>query len=159
MKAVLLTGPIGAGKTALGADLAEMLGDRGIRTAVIDLDWLGWVVPGPVDGLIERNLEAVWPNLRSEGVERLVLTRALDKSEQLDAVRAALPDVEVTVVNVSASPDTIAERLRRRDSGAVLEEHLAQQLELARVENFEIENEGRPIRVVAEELLDRLGWS
>jgi predicted kinase len=159
VKGVLITGAIGAGKTALAADVAEALGERGTRTAVVDLDWLGWVGPGPVDGLIAANLEAIWPNLRSSGVERLVLTRALEKAEQLDAVRAAVPEAEIVVVKVTASPGTIAERLRSRDTGAVLEEHLAQTLEPAPVEDFEIENDGRPIREVAEELLRRLGWS
>jgi predicted kinase len=158
VKSVLLTGAIGAGKTALAADVAEVLGERGTRTAVVDLDWLGWVVPGPVDGLIARNLAAIWPNLVAAGVERLVLTRALDKAEQLEAVRAAAPGLDITVVRVPASPETIADRLVARDTGAVLEEHLAHPLELAPVENFEVENDDRPIREVSEELLRRLGW-
>jgi hypothetical protein len=126
---------------------------------VVDLDWLGWVVPGPVDGLIARNLAAVWPNLRAAGVERLVLARALDRPEELDDIRSAVSGIELTVVKVNASPETIAKRLRRRDTGAVLEEHLRQELDLAPVEDLEIENDGRPIREVAEELLRRLEWA
>jgi hypothetical protein len=159
VKAVLLTGAIGAGKTALAADLAEALAEAGTRTAVVDLDWLGWVVPGRADGLIVQNLGAIWPNFRSAGVERLVLARALDKRGELEAIKAAVPGVELTVVKVTASPGTIAERLRRRDTGAVLEEHLAQSLDLAAVEDFEIENDGRSIREVARELLRRLDWA
>jgi dephospho-CoA kinase len=159
VKAVLLTGAIGAGKTALAADVAEALAERGTRTAVVDLDWLGWVAPGPVDGLIVKNLEAIWPNFRAAGAERLVLARALDEHEELEAIRAAVPGVDLAVVKVTASPETIAERLRHRDTGAVLEEHLAQPLDLAPVEDFEIENDGRPIREVALELLRRLDWA
>jgi Ni2+-binding GTPase involved in maturation of urease and hydrogenase len=36
---------------------------------------------------------------------------------------------------------------------------LADELEAAAVEDFAVSNDGRPVREVAEEILDRLGWT
>jgi adenylylsulfate kinase len=166
---VLLTGAIGVGKTAVAVELGALLEERGARPALLDLDWLGWLRPRPdsywtIDELIARNLSAMWPNLRAAGADRLVLTRALRRSDQLAAIREALPDVALVVVRVNADAGTIEKRLRARDSGEILREHLSQAVEMAgeldsgRVEDFRVENDGRPVQEVAHELLRRLGW-
>jgi gluconate kinase len=169
VRAVLLTGPVGAGKTAVAMELGELLAERRLSTAVIDLDWLGWFHPASSDGpspdeLIVENLASVWPRFREAGARYFVLARALTEREQVDALRRALPDVELTVVLIAASQAAIAERLGRRDEGVVLHEHLAEStemaaaLERARLEDVRIENERPPVRDAAEELLSALGW-
>ena len=166
---MLLTGTIGSGKTTLAAELGEILGGRGVGAAVIDLDWLGWFhappeSPRPVSELIARNLAAVWPAFRDAGAMRVVLARMIMESGEVDAYKGALPGVDLAVVRVDAPLETIYERLARRDSGAVLEGHLAEAaataaaLERLAVEDFVIDNGGRPIPEVAEELLERLAW-
>ena len=170
VRGVLLTGPVGSGKTAVAMELGELLDERAIPTAVIDLDWLGWFHAGdaraapPPDELIVDNLRAIWPRFRSAGARRRVMARALTSAEGVQALRDALPGVDVAVGLVGASPEVIAERLGRRDSGAVLREHLeesasmARALEEAGVEDFRIDNDGASARLAAEELLRRLGW-
>jgi adenylylsulfate kinase len=170
VRAVLLTGPIGAGKTVVAMELGELLAERGLPTAVIDLDWLGWFHPGDAPGatpdeLIADNLRAVWPRFREAGARYLVLARALTTGAQVAAVRDALGDVELTVVLVHASTGAIAERLGRRDEGEVLREHLAESEVMARAlagagfANLRIENERGPVRDAADELLEALGWA
>jgi adenylylsulfate kinase-like enzyme len=167
---VLLTGTIGSGKNAVAAEIGEVLEERGLPTAVIDLDWLGWFHRAPdgdftTDSLIMKNLAATWPNFLSAGMRYAVLVRAIESRAQIDELRRTLPDTEVTVVRLTASPNTISERLRRRDTGAVLEEHLVQAVELERalddahVDDVRVANENRPIREVAEEVVRRLGWA
>jgi hypothetical protein len=167
--AVLITGTIGSGKTALAVELGDVLGGRGHATAVIDLDWLGWFHPpagatsAPTQ-LIVRNLASVWPNFRDEGARYLVMARMIQTAAEVEAIEAALGDVSPTVVRVSASEETIEARLRARDTGAELEGHLLDFAELNRqldelaVDDLRIENDGRPIRDVADDLLVRLGW-
>ncbi len=157
---VLVTGPVGVGKTAVAVELAELVSG----TAVVDLDWLGWFRPdGPVspDDLIVRNLALVWPTFREAGARRLVLGRALAGGERLRALRGAVPDVELTVVRLTASDVVLEGRLRRRDAGATLEHHLAER-EAWREDGLDapsVATDGRSIREVAEAVLAEIGWA
>ena len=158
-QAVLITGPVGVGKTSLAAELGDVLAERGTVAAVVDLDWLGWLpsaVNGSIDALILRNLEAVWPNFRDAGAERLVLARSVRDAQLVTKLREAY---DLQVVRLRASEETVAARLAGRDTGAQLEEHLAERTEEADVADFEFANDGPPIRDVAEELLRRLAWA
>jgi hypothetical protein len=167
---LLITGTLGSGKTVLAADIGELLEDREPPTAIIDLDWLGWVSPSPsgpyaIDRLILSNLAAVWPNLEAVGAGRLVLARTVLDRELIEGVGDAIGPVGLTVVRVTASTDTIAARLGARDTGAVLAQHLAEAADFAGVldemggEDFRVSNDGRPIREVSEEIVARAGWS
>jgi hypothetical protein len=165
---LLITGTIGTGKTAVAAEIGLLLDDLSLPTAVVDLDWLGWVHLGRafhgLDQLIAVNLAAIWPNLRDAGARRLVLVRAVHDRESVAVLQRALPEADLTVVRLVASPDTIRGRLRARDAGAVLEEHLAETLTMdeamdgAAVEDFQVENDGRALREVGIEVLRRACW-
>jgi adenylylsulfate kinase len=166
---LLLTGTVGSGKTAVAAEIGLLLDEAGLPGAIVDLDWLGWVHVGRsftgVERLIAQNLAAVWPNLRAAGARRLVLVRALRRREDVEALRRALPEADLTVVRLVASAQTVGARLRRRDSGRILEEHLVEAVAMQRamdqaaLEDFRIENDGRPPRAVAEDVMRRAGWT
>jgi hypothetical protein len=171
LEAVLLTGTLGSGKTSIAVEIAELVGEAGLGHAVIDLDWLAWARPAQgatgwtVDRVLEENLASVVCTFRSAGIRHLVMARALLSRSQLDLVRHALPKADVTVFRVLASAATVEERLRRRDSGVTLREHLEEALEFsaamdaAGLEDERVDNDGgRPIRDVAVEVLKRLGW-
>ena len=167
-RAVLITGGIGAGKTSLAVELGELLGERGMPTAVIDLDWLGWLCGGPAEhsfeALIAENLEAVWPNYEVAGATHFVLTRAVHGQAELEALRRAVPSDGLAIVRVAAAPELVEERLRQRDTGVELEHHLAEaspsaeRAESLGAEDFNVQNDNRPVREVAAEVLERLGW-
>jgi adenylylsulfate kinase-like enzyme len=42
VRALLITGTYGSGKSTLAEELAEVLGERAMAHAAIDLDWLMW---------------------------------------------------------------------------------------------------------------------
>jgi hypothetical protein len=149
-------------------ELGELLAERNLPTAVIDLDWLGWF-HGPPDGpspneLIATNLRAIWPTFQEAGASHLVLARAVTSRADVDVIRSALDGVELTVVLVSASPDVIAERLARRDEGEVLRQHLeeseqmSEALARAGLEDVRIENGDGSAREAAQDLLEALSW-
>lgn len=155
--AVLLTGPVGVGKTVVAAELGELLAELGVRAAVIDLDWLGWLAgaDGGIDELIVRNLDATWPNYEAAGAERAVLARSVRDRRLVEALRARF---DLTVVRLTASDETVAARLGRRDAGSQLAEHLAEGGREADVPDFEVTNDGASVREVAHEVLRRVGW-
>jgi adenylylsulfate kinase len=168
-RAILLTGTMGSGKTAVAIAIGDLLELREQPYALVDLDWLGWVDPAPFSLLTQRvvlaeNLRLIWPTFREAGVERLVLARYVEDRAQLDELRAALPGVELAVVRLVASEAVIEGRLRARDTGAQLAEHLAETAEFAAraeanaLEDAVVDNGERPLADVAADVLKAAGW-
>lgn len=136
--------------------------------ALVDLDWLGWIhlrsAEEPLDELIARNLAAILPNLEDAGASHLVMARGIWRTSGLDALRKALSGAELRVVRLTAAPEVIAQRLRRRDDGQTLAEHLeeapdmARALEAAKLEDAVVPNQDRTVRETAQEVLQIVHW-
>ncbi len=166
---LLLTGTVGSGKTVVAIEIGHMLEQQGKPAAVVDLDWLGWLHLHPssisADQLIARNLAAIWPNLREAGMRYAVLARAVLGRDALDALRVAIPEADLVVVRLTASPGTIEGRLGQRDSGQELDEHLRESMEMSRVmdqaglEETSVVTDDQAPREVAREVLERVGWT
>ncbi len=93
-QAVLISGTIGAGKTSVAVELGRLLEGRGAGTAVVDLDWLGWVhlsddSPVSIDDVIVRNLADVWSNLRGAGITHLNLDEGCGCGSKSVALRTS----------------------------------------------------------------------
>src|SRR4051794_16546696 len=133
--------------------LGELLEERDEPYALVDLDWLCWARPrtGTPHELLCVNLAGVAAAYADHGVESLVLARALVSEAELEAVRAALPGVDVTTGRLVAHAETREARLRARDSGAELEEPLALLAagEAPRFEDAEVEADGAPAAIAA----------
>ncbi|HET7036837.1 MAG TPA: hypothetical protein VFI42_14225 [Thermomicrobiaceae bacterium] len=166
---LLITGPVGVGKTTVASEVSELLEAARIAHAFVDIDALRWCYPGPPGdrfraGLALRNLAAIWPNFAACGATRLVLADVLEDRAELAGYQRALPGAAITVVRLRAAPETLAARVARRELGAGLEWHLARARELAArmdarpVEDLLVETEGRGVRAVAEEIVRRAGW-
>jgi adenylylsulfate kinase len=153
VRAILLTGGVGAGKTTVLQALGELLEERAEPYALVDLDWLCWARPrtGTPHELLCVNLAAVAAAYADHGVESLVLARHLVSAAELEAVRAALPRVAVTAVRLVADAATRETRLRARDGGAELEEHLTllRAGDAPRFEDAEVPAEDDPAAVAA----------
>ena len=152
---------VGVGKSSVLEEITSILEREGSGYAVVELDDLA-VLPRtdpsrPLhDELVER-LAAFWAGTRTE---RLVLARFLERPEQLRSIRQALPDVDLFVVRLVAPPALIEKRLRARDEGAELEEHLAF-LRAGDPSGFEdavVEIGNRSPREIATEVLAAAGW-
>ena len=170
-KVLLITGTVGAGKTALAREVGELLRRSGVAGGMIDLDALSYACAGPVEDrfnadLVVRNLTAIWPNYQARGVDHLVLARYVAHAGELEAYRAAIPFSTLTVCRVTAPAPTVRERLRRREIGVERDFLLALSQTLAAepgdraFEDFIVENgPDRSITDVAEEVLARAGWA
>jgi hypothetical protein len=165
-RALLLTGGLATGKTAVAREVVAAAADLGIHVAAIDLDWLGWATGATlgVDELIGRNLADVAANYAHAGIDDLVLARAVLSPLSLQTVNEALPGWVVIVVRLHASRTILEQRLRARDSGAELDEHLAEIDEVTRRATNTLSsvpvvlNEDRALREVALEVMRLARW-
>lgn len=157
---------MGAGKTSVLAEASDILALRHIIHAAIDLDALGlaYLPSGDNDGVMYRNLESVCRNYAALDVTRLLLARAVEDREKLELCRSAVSAQSTTVCRLTAGIDTMQQRVRIRESGVLRREYVNRVtildaiLDRARLEDFVVINENRPINDVAKEMLIKAGW-
>jgi hypothetical protein len=169
VRALLLTGELGAGKTSVAIEVAHQLDGFGIRYAVVDLDWLCWAGPDVTSEglrqLLQRNLSAVAANLAEIGVTRIVLARALRDPADRAAVEAALPGSDLVVVRLLVEPAEALARVQARDRGSELD-HIGAQADAIRTDvartalaDLDVDTSGtRALTTVATEVLHRTAW-
>ncbi|MCA9836408.1 MAG: AAA family ATPase [Trueperaceae bacterium] len=133
---IVITGPVGVGKSTVARALSEKLEHQNISHALIDMDWLRWLYPAkPEDRfrvkLGHKNLACLAENYRAEGAKLLLLADVLESSEDYRAYLEAIPAARLTVVRLKADIATIHKRLRDRESAETLSWYKARALELS----------------------------
>jgi adenylylsulfate kinase len=160
---LLVTGPVGVGKTTTAAAVSWLLSEQGVRHARVDLDEIGIVRPHVPndpwnDLLAHRNLACMWTNFREVGAERLILSRVLETRNLLARIEHAVPGAAVVVVRLKAPVSVIHTRIRGRTLGNDAW-HLDRATELVdvmdeqHVEDYLIENTALTIQDTAAEAL------
>jgi hypothetical protein len=166
---LIITGPVGVGKTVVAAAISDLLGDAGVPHAMVDADQLRWCYPALPDDRFRvalglRNLAAVWANYHAAGAQRLVLADVVEQRSDVAGYQQAIPGAAIVVVRLRASLATIERHLRGRETGASLDWHLHRAAELTasmerhQVGDLLIETDGKPVDVIAREALARVGW-
>ncbi len=170
IQAIALTGTIGSGKTTIAEAISEILHDRRIRHALIDLDWLGQVYPVPethdVYGyeLALQNLSDIWPNFMAAGVTHAVIAGTILNSDHVSRLQLVLPGVELTVVLIEARTEIRKARIRARTKGALLNDFLrrtdavAAEIKAASIHDTSMTNDHDSPGEAATKLLDDLHW-
>jgi adenylylsulfate kinase len=163
-EAVLICGVYGAGKSSVAEEIAFLLEQRGVRYALLDLDYLGWASTGSRAAgsrLMLRNLEAVAANYLQAGIRLFVLAWFVRDGAELRGVREAL-GIPLRVVRLEVPLADIEQRLAsdvtsgRRDDLREAASSIAAS-EGAGIEDVLISND-RPIGTVARDVLTFLGW-
>lgn len=164
---LILTGSMGAGKTAVLAEASDLLVQRHVVHAAIDLDALGiaeLAASAPSDKVTYQNLRCVCRNYALAGVTRFLLAVALETRAHLDQCREIIPAANTLVCRLTASIDVMERRVALREQGIFREGYMARVSRLnailddARLEDFSINNENRPVCDVAFEVLARAQW-
>jgi hypothetical protein len=163
---LVISGSMGAGKTAVMGEASDLLAERGIVHAAFDLDALGIVLlPEPQSRELQsRNLAAIYNNCVEAGVECFLIAAAIESREVLDDVRRAMGNANVTVCRLIVPLDTMAARLQTREVGMRREQYLDRSrvldaiLDAAGVEDFRIANHGQSVTAVAQAMLVRSNW-
>jgi len=168
-RCLLLTGTVGAGKTTTASAVGDLLRERGVPHAVVDLDELrrAWPAPpdDPFNSELERaNLAAVAANHRRAGAERLVLAGVVE-TPAMRAVYERCVGLPIVVCRLRVDLGRVRERLVGRHAPGVERDwHLHRSGELDRVLDDEepadvvVDVADDPPAVVAAMVLNSIGW-
>ncbi len=180
---LLITGPLGVGKTTVLDAVAERLRAVSVPFAAVDLDALAWASPpGPGDdpyrtNLMFQNLASVWHNFRASGASHLICAHVIESRDELERYRAAIPDAVITIVRLRASDEIVQQRLSRRLAHSDLIEgqvrigelarrerrskrsrELAAVMDRERPEDVLVDTDGRDVDAVAADVLRLAHW-
>lgn len=167
---ILVTGPVGVGKSTVAEAMGYLLLDEKIAHGNVDLDQLTACYPRPADddvwgsNLGLANLAALWRNYERAGARRLIINRVIEARSELDGYRRAVPGADILIARLRATPKTLRARVRQRARGMSTEWQLARAVELAAqmdkdpFEDLLIETDGRDVSTIAREVLRRAGW-
>jgi hypothetical protein len=164
---LVITGGMGTGKTSVLGEASDILTLHHIFHAAIDVDALGLAyLPTAAgnDEVMYCNLRSVCNNYASLGVTRFLLARALENRAELDLCRSIVSAANTAVCRLTASVETMEQRVRMRESGVSQRAYVARVAELniildrARLEDFSLASENRPLTEVAHEMLVTAGW-
>ena len=165
---LLITGPVGVGKTQTASAASGLLAERGILHACVDLPQISRAFPEREDDpwnerLAHRNLACMWSNFRAVGTERLIISRVLEARSLVHRIADAVPGADVVVIRLRAPLAVIQARIRSRDGahpewflGAAAE--LVPAMDAQRVEDHLVDNATRSIEATAREVLRVAGW-
>jgi hypothetical protein len=158
---------MGAGKTAVLTEASDILAQRQIVHAAIDLDALGLAhLPSEAgrDGVMYDNLRSIYKNYAALGVQRFLVARAIEDSAHLKLCRDTIPTANTAICRLVAGLETMKRRVELRDIGMLQRECVARVAKLnvildrARIEDFVVTNEDRSLTDVALEMLVKAGW-
>lgn len=112
-----LSGPTGVGKSTVGWEVFAQLSRSGVKTAFVDADQISLCYPMP-EGMTHRirarNLAAMWPHFRQEGVQCLVLAGFVDTPEEVREYTVLLPEAAFTVCRLRVDSAELKERFLAR---------------------------------------------
>jgi hypothetical protein len=166
---LLITGPVGAGKSTVANEAGRLLRELGVPHALVDLARIGQCWPVPAgdpwnERLIHQNLACIWSNFRQAGIDRLIVSRVLEARSLLRHLAEAVPGARITVVRLRVRSEVLEARIRAREAGGDPEwflgaaAYLAGALERARVEDHVVDNDDRLPGDAAVEVLRLAGW-
>ena len=164
---LIITGTMGAGKTAVLGEASDILAGRQIVHAAIDLDALGLAhLPSaaPADTVMFENLRSICGNYAAAGVQRFLVARAIEDDAQLRLCRRVIPAANTAICRLSASLHTMERRVQLRELGISNSQYVERVAKLnaildsAHLEDFTVSNEDRSLTEVALEMLVKARW-
>lgn len=166
IRAVLLTGVYGSGKSAVAKEMAYLLEQAGQPYALLDLDYLSWGGAGEDDrasefALMLANLAAVSANYRRAGISNFVLAYFVRTAAEVNAIELAL-GASVRVVRLVADLPVIQQRLVGDVTTGRLDDMRAAAAAIAAAEGVGLEHvsisNNRPVSVIARQIMADAGW-
>ncbi len=163
---LILTGTMGSGKTSVLGEASDILAERNIVHAAIDVDALGLahLSTGASDAVMYDNLRSLCRNYAELGVKRFLLARALEFESQLKLCQEIVGASQTVVCRLTASMELMQRRVELREPGISGRAYCARVailnsiLDGAHLEDFTVRNEDRSLTEVAMEVLEKADW-
>jgi hypothetical protein len=164
---LVVTGPVGVGKTAVLREADCLLVEAGVRHATVELEEIGrcWTeaTEAARASFVCENLAALWLSFAAAGATRLLLSALVERRADLERVSNAVPGAAVTVVRLHAPLALLERRIRLREPGSPDGEldgarWWTRHFESEHPEDHVVESDQRPVREIAAELLRLTGW-
>lgn len=113
-----------------------------------------------------RNLAALWPNYAAIGGDlKVIIPLVIDDDESLEAFKAATPDAQRTICELTAPVDVLKARVAAREPDnqermfALIDRYSERrQNNDGRYADFEVPTHQRTIDEVAAEVIAKTGW-
>ena len=115
MRALILVGPPGAGKTSVLTALMDLLAEDDVRHAAVEVEALALVHPWPDDAAAFAHLEVVARSFRERGYPLLLVGATIESPEYLRRLVDGLGPVEPLLVRLDAPVPLLRERIARRE--------------------------------------------
>lgn len=165
---VFIGGRSGIGKTSVAAEIIRQLAAARIQHALIEGDNLGQAYPEPWRRgipLVEQNVAAMWSNYRAIGYHRLIYTNTGSDLE-MDKLSEALGEVGRRIgVLLTGSDEVAARRLKWREIGSGLDQHVQRSNDAAReLEStapsyvHRVPTDHSPVEVIAATIIHLTEW-
>jgi hypothetical protein len=120
---LLLTGPIGAGKTAVLREADALLIEEDGCHATVELEEIARCWSEAIEcsraSFVYKNLAALWSNFAAIGASRLLLSALVERRSELELVSRAVPGAVITIVRLHASLPVLEQRIRLREPGSL----------------------------------------
>ena len=166
---LVVTGPIGAGKTTITQAIGEALAGARMPHTLVDMDWLRDSFPAPPGDRFNtrlgyRNLADLARNSRETGSERFVIADVVESRSDRAHYLRAIPGAVVIVVRLAVDPAENRRRIAYRAAGdddpweVERAAELVGVMEANDVADFVVDTTGRSPDAIARDILDRLGW-
>ena len=166
---LLISGPVGVGKTTVGEEVNAILVQRGTAHTLIDLDVLAERYPRPPDDRFNKrlalaNLRDVWANCAAAGSRNLIIPRVIETQQDIADIQSAVPGSVPTVCQLQACDETLIGRVASREKGSGRAWHEARSLELAKSmrnnapADLVIDTDSHSLIEIAEMLVARVAW-
>jgi broad-specificity NMP kinase len=115
VKAVLITGAPGSGKTSVLTALSDALSDDDVAHAALEVEAVVWTHPALEEDTRLRHVRVNCALLRKAGPDLLLVADTVETEEELAQLIAAIDADAAFVVRLDAAPDTLAERIIARE--------------------------------------------
>lgn len=164
---LFVTGPIGAGKTAVLHEADSLLVEADGCHATVELEEIArcWseAIESRRAAFVYQNLAALWSNFSAVGASRLLLSGLVERRSDIEHVSRAIPGAVVTVVRLHAPLGVLEQRIRLREP-ALPDGELqgarwwTRHFEVEQPEDYLVETDRRPVEQIARDVLRLAGW-
>ena len=164
---LLVTGPVGVGKTTVLHEADSFLIEAGVCHATVELEEIARCWPKAIESsrasFVCQNLATLWSNFAVVGASRLLLSGLVERRSEVERVATAVPGADVTVVRLHAPLPVLEQRIRLREPASPDGEldgarWWSRHFEGEQPEDYLVATDQRPVREIAREVLRLAGW-